>query len=132
MQEKVLARVRSILEHTVKVFKDKEYQKKTWFRHEGPEVSSFIDDIDYFIGECRKLFKMSNYYEELGRKNGDKLKHLYNMIYQFLGEIEMDIDFSENDFKEEQLLSDPRWEKIIEASTDVYQVLSEYVGEDVL
>lgn len=132
MQKKnILGYVKSILNNALSPIKDEEYQRRVWFGNgiEHGELSTFIDATIYLISRCKYIFNIPGSAEELGQENYDKLKMLYDLVNQYVDDVELTVDFTVEDIEEDRLLNDPKWHDIQILAEEVYERLEEYVKE---
>jgi len=99
----------------IKNIQDKDYQERIWLRAEGPECSDFGDTINDFFDFYEELGDLENTYEEYGIDASQY--RLLHKLYQHLQEYCDIIPISP---KDEDVLADPRWQKIRNLAKKVY------------
>jgi len=124
-KETILTFVKDILTNVLDVLKDEDYQRRVWFKHEGPEVSTYIDLTGHFLGRCEAIFKIPQHEEYLGIENYNLLKKLYDQIVYHVDATENNID--PESLQEDMLLNDPRWHDIQTLAGEVELKLIEFV-----
>ncbi len=88
---------------------DIEYQKRCWFREEGPEVGSIGEDFDHML----IIFHDSSETDR-GTPFNDECNHL---IKELMEKVSYYMSAPETIYSradEDELLSDPKWIEIIE------------------
>lgn len=123
----VVGYLQDILINSIKALKDEEYQKRVWFRLEGPEVDSYIDTTVHLIDRCQALFKDPNCVEDLGNENYALLKKLYDLVSEHVRVTEERIDVEE--LQEHELLDDPKWHDIQTLASKLDSKLKNYIKE---
>lgn len=127
MEKKVLIGfLNDLLINSLDALKDEEFQRRVWFRREGPEVDSYIDTTCHTIELCRSLFKDPNCIEYLGKETYESLKKLHDLVLEHvdLTEERINVDY----LQENELLDDPNWHDIQELSNEVYVKLTDFVN----
>ena len=127
-RKQILGLIRSLSSNALEFLKDEEYQKKIWFRKEGPQSSSYLEVVEYFISRCDMLFNNLNLKEFLGNDNYVMLKNLYDLIINHLDDAEnrfVDVDL----MTEHQLLDDPKWQDIQSLAEVIHVKLDKFLKE---
>jgi len=123
--QQTLGRINSLLQNAISTLSDEDYQRRVWFRWEGPEVNSYLDTVTYLISKCDLLFKDPTYLECLGEDNYHLLKKLYDLVIEHLNDVEDRM--SADDLKEEDLVNDPKWHEIQSIAKELHIKLTEWV-----
>ncbi|MBA2367988.1 MAG: hypothetical protein H0V82_03070 [Candidatus Protochlamydia sp.] len=124
-QELFLGYLKDIQRNAIKALKDEGYQRRVWFRAEGPEVSSYIDTTIHFIDRFELIFDKTNCSKYLGEKNYFLLKRLYNLILEHVDSTQAKKDADE--LQEHELLDDPRWHDIQTLAGEIDLILTDYI-----
>jgi len=105
-------------------FADVEYQKKCWFRMEGPEVSSFGEDFTLMDTAWKIL------------DDSDRDHYLNNecnvLIRQFMQKLHKYRENPQTDFiliDEDELYKDPKWIEITQLAKKTQAALEKLEGE---
>ena len=118
-----------MLINSLRILKDEEYQRRVWFRHEGPEVSTYIDTAAHLIGKCEIIFEDPSCVEYLGKEDYALLKKLYDLIIEH-------VDLTEDRIKdtdllqENELLDNPNWHDIQTLANEVYIKLTDFMNRE--
>jgi hypothetical protein len=114
-----------LLRNSIGILKDEDYQRKNWFRHEGPDSSTYIDTACHFMDRSELIFKDPGCIEQLGAESYAMLKKLYDLLVEH---VHLTEDRTEVDLlQEKDLLDDPNWHDIQSLSEDVYARLEDFV-----
>lgn len=120
--------LKDILINSIKALKDEDYQRRVWFRLEGPEVDSYIDTTVYLIDRCKAFFNDSSYAKELDTENYILLKKLYDLVLDHVHLTEERINVER--LKENELLDDPKWHDIQTLANELDYRLREYIKRE--
>lgn len=120
-----LGYIEDIQLNAIQALKDEEYQRRVWFRAEGPEVDSYIDTTIHLIEKCETIFEKANCSEYLGEKNYVLLKKLYDLILEHVDSTQAKMDADQ--LQEHELLDDPRWHDIQMLAGEVDLILTDYI-----
>ena len=118
--------LKDILINSIRALKDEDYQKRIWFRFEGPEVDSYLDTIIHFIDRCEALFEEPNCINDLGNENYAFLKKLYDLVLEHLHATENRINVEQ--LQENELLDDPKWHEIQILASIIDVKIKECIG----
>lgn len=125
-EEVILSRIKTMLINSIDSLKDEEFQRRVWFRNEGPEADSYGDACIFLIDECESIFKQPGCVDYLGTENYEHLKKLYDLVSDHFGltqERIIDTDL----LQEDELLNDPNWHDIQMLAGEVEEKLTEFV-----
>lgn len=104
---------------------DPDFQRRVWFRLEGPEVSTFEETtgnlMDSYL-DHQTLPEYQLYYEN---EYGALIKQLYEKIHAYTTNSETIY----NSVNEEQLLNDPKWLSIVSLSKKTVESLNRRMKE---
>ncbi len=123
-QKRILGQVEDMLRNSLDSLSDEDFQRRIWFRDEGPEVSSYSESVEHFIGNCESIFRHSVSEEYLGKENFTLIKHLYDLILEHYDSVwdRIDPDLLE----ENELLDDPNWHDIQQYAEELEKKLIEF------
>ena len=124
----ILGHVKSMLINDLDILKDEAFQRRVWFRQEGPEVSYFSDTIMHFKGNYEAIFEYSVSEEYLGKENYALLKKLYDQVSEHYGLIDDRID--PDLLEESELLDDPAWHDIQQLAEELDTRLQQFVKKE--
>ena len=96
---------------TIFEISDKDFQERIWIKGLGPECSSFEEAICDFFDDLEPIFK--NY------KEFEITDAQYEKVIQLRDELQKYCDKVPEIVNEEEILSDPAWDKIIEEAKEV-------------
>lgn len=112
-------------------FKDIEFQRRAWFRHEGSEVSSFDDETDYLLDGYDKLIRK---YHELSEQTDREqlysnellilLKQIYDKVEAYTRS-----DSIYNFSDEDKFFKDPKWLDIVGLAQKICEILNHRIKE---
>ena len=117
--------INDLLLNAISVLKNEEYQRRVWFKVEGPEVSTYLDTTVHLIDRCEAIFKYPVCSTYLGQDNYALLKKLYELVHEHLTLTERRINADL--LEEDELFSDPKWHEIIALAGKVYLKLTDFV-----
>jgi len=122
---KILGFINSLILNATRILKDEEYQRRIWFKHEGPEVSSYTETNVYFLNTCEKIFQDTAAEEQLGEETYGMLKKLYQLVDEHFESVDERID--SDLIQEDELLNDPHWHDIQTLAEKLEEKLEEFV-----
>lgn len=126
--QKLRGLVKDLINNGIYDLSREDYQRRVWFRREGPEVGSYIDSVTYFIARCDSIFKEAESAQYLGKENYVLLKKLYDSV---LGHLELtETRINADELNEEELLNDPNWHDIQSFAELLYSNLKELIKEE--
>lgn len=129
MQEiKITAYIKDLLINSLSILKDEDYQRRIWFREEGPEVSSYIDTVTHLLDRCKHILEYTNSSEKIGKENYDLLRKLSLLVREHVDLVEerKDPDL----LTEDELLNDPNWHDIQMLAEEVEEKLLEFLKRE--
>lgn len=111
--------------NSIGVLRDENYQRRIWFKREGPGVSSYIDTAVHFLDRSELILHDPASLGQLGEVNYSLLKKLHDLLTEHvhLTEDRTDVD----DLKENELLDDPNWHDIQSLSEEIYAKFDEFI-----
>lgn len=125
-RKQLLGIIESLILNALESLKDEEYQKRVWFRNEGPESNSYFQVIEYFISRCELLFNIEDLEELLGNDNYEALKTLYDLVIKHLDSTESKYGDADS-ITENELLNDPKWHDIQSLAEETEAKLKEFL-----
>lgn len=105
-------------------FGDIEYQRRCWFRCEGPEVSSIGDDFDHML----LIFEDSSD-TDIGVPFNKECNRLIRELVEKVGHYMSDSETIFTRADEDELLSDPNWIEIIELARQAGAAVAQFEKE---
>ena len=117
--------VKTLIINTTRVLKDEDFQRRIWFRREGPEVSSYIDTGVFFVANTKQILDDPENEEYLGKETYALLKKLYDLLIEHIDRTEDRID--PYLLTEEELLNDPKWQDIQTLAGNVEEKFKEFL-----
>jgi hypothetical protein len=123
----IIGYLKDILVNSIRALKDEDYQKRIWFRMEGPEVDSYFDTTVHLIDRCQVLFKDPSCAEDLGNENYILLKRLHDLVLEHVHATEERINVEE--LQERELLDDPKWHAIQTLAIELETKLKNFIKE---
>lgn len=105
-------------------FGDVEDQKKIWFRCEGSEIGSFDDDVTH-MNFVLHAWSETERNEYLNKECNDLIQKFIDELSKFREDPQTDFILAD----EEELLSDPRWLKIVNLAQEAKAALEKYLKE---
>lgn len=126
--KRIFGFLNDILINAIHALKDEDYQRRVWFRFEGPEVDSYIDTTVYLIGRCESLFRDTNCIKDLGSENYALIKKLYDLVLEHVDTTEARINVE--DLNEQELLDDPKWHDIQALANELDIKLKDYLKRE--
>lgn len=128
MKKRIFGYLNDILINSIRALKDEDYQRRVWFRLEGPEVDSYIDSTVHLIGRCESLFSDLESVKDLGSENYTLLKKLYDLVVAHVDSTEARINVEE--LQEKELLDDPKWQDIQALANELDFKLKDYLKRE--
>lgn len=125
-KKRILGLIEDLLLNALSSLKDEEFQRRVWFRNEGPEVSSYGSITIHLLDRCESLFEFPSCEKFLGKENYGDLKKLYELVMEHVCLTEsriIDTDL----LQEDELLNNPNWHDIQTLAEKVYIELTELV-----
>lgn len=128
MPEKmILGTIESLLLNAIHALKDEDYQRRIWFRAEGPEVDSYNDTCTFLMESCEYIFKNAVSKTFLGNANYSMITKLYDLVHEHYGLVEDSTKGNTDLLQENDLLDDPNWHDIQSLAQEAYDKLTAFV-----
>lgn len=124
----IIGVIKTLLINSIESLKDEEYQKRVWFRAEGPEVDSYEDSIIHFLTYSHHILNDPSAINFIGEDRYNLIKKLNKLIRMHLNSSQSkmeDVDCLE----EEELLNDPKWQDIIALTSELDIKLKQLLKE---
>lgn len=115
----------NMLQNSIRILKDEDYQRKVWFRDESTDVSCYTETVSHFLRTSGLIIKDPNCIVQLGEQNFSLLEHLHYLIKEHRGLLMERID--PDCMEENELLDDPNWQDIQTLSEDLFIKLTDFV-----
>lgn len=125
-EKMIIGYIKDLQMNALNTLKDEEFQRRVWFRLEGPEVSSYTSCTIHYISRCERLFENESCREFLGKENLSFLKKLYDLIRKHLNKSENKLGDADL-LEEDEILNDPQWHDIQTLAGEVDVKLTELV-----
>jgi hypothetical protein len=107
--------------------KDTEFQRRSWFRLEGTEVSTFEEATASLLDHYDIMIKPRS--PEFQQFNDREFFDLIKQLYEKVNACTRDNDFIIRNLHEEKLLNDPQWLEIVSLAQKICNVLNRRIQE---
>jgi len=105
-------------------FADLEQQKKCWFSHEGPVVTSYEDEVQNLMSVARSFLR-PKYDDYLSPKCRELLRKLVDKISDYHKNPETYLRGASYD----ELFSDPKWMEVVKLAQKTFHALETFKKE---
>lgn len=101
------------------------FQRRSWFRLEGSEVSSFEDAVGNVKERYGDDIKSQAFQAFFTKEERNSITQLYEKLCKYTADDSSIL----NAIDEDALLSDPEWISIVNLSTQIYDELNQKINE---
>lgn len=118
--------ISDLLRNSIRILKDENYQRRIWFRNEGPEENWYTETVFHFLDSSDKILQDPACAAQLGEQNFSLLRRLHDLLKDHVDLLEERID--PDCLEENELLDDPNWHDIQTLSEDLFIKLTDFVA----